>query len=102
MAKRASAEKRSEWEERVRKQRESGLSIAKWCGQQHISTHLFHYWRKRIFLNQELNRSCFTELAETQEGGVLIECGGLKIRLEKGFDPATLRDCLSVLRKIAC
>ena len=41
------AEKKIEWEEKIRQQRESGLSIERWCEQNQIATHVFHYWKTR-------------------------------------------------------
>ena len=40
---------KKEWEGRICKQRESGLCIEEWCRQNKLSSHQFHYWKKRLF-----------------------------------------------------
>ncbi len=91
----------TEWKDRISEQRTSGLTIKQWCKERQISTQQFYYWKKRV-VESGLERRSFIELAEGRKEGIIIECGNLKIRLEKGFDITTLRDCLSVLGKITC
>ncbi len=44
----ASFQKREEWEEKIRQQKESGQSIMKWCEENNISYHTLNYWRERL------------------------------------------------------
>lgn len=40
--------KLSEWRERVKECRSSGLSVKAWCGEQHISPQTYYRWEKEI------------------------------------------------------
>lgn len=97
-----SPEKKLEWEERIRNQRESGLSIEKWCQQNQILPHRFYYWRDRLLPKLGLDRSSFTELVQTKGSGICIEYHGIRIHLERNFDPSILKECLSVLKELKC
>jgi hypothetical protein len=96
-----SQEKRQEWEERFHKQKASGLSIKHWCRANQITSQSFHYWRAKL-LPKEVARSCFTELVDTKDVGILLEYNGVRIHLEKHFDVLTLKHCLEALRGITC
>ena len=102
MPKPSSPEKKLEWEEKIRQQRESGLSIERWCRQNQILPHTFHYWKDRLFPKPPLTRSCFTELSPKQGTGICIEYHGIRIHIDKSFDPATLKSCMSALKGISC
>jgi hypothetical protein len=102
MSKPLPPEKRLEWEEKIRKQQESGLSMEKWCNQHQIPSHRFYYWKERLFPKPPLNRSCFAELPDSKNTGIAIEYRGLQIRLDKHFDSAALKRCLSALMEIKC
>lgn len=41
-------QKRSAWEQRMARFRESGATIAKFCGSENVSVHTFHYWVGRL------------------------------------------------------
>lgn len=63
-----------------------------------ISQALFFYWRAR--LKQNPKRDHFKELVdESCKSGVCIERAGFQILIEKGFDPATLSQCLQLMSK---
>ncbi len=40
--------KRRAWETRFAKYRASGLTVARFCQQEQVSTHTFYYWAKRL------------------------------------------------------
>jgi|GEM_PF-1364684 hypothetical protein len=102
MSKPTSVDKKIKWEEKIRRQRESGLSIERWCRQNQITSCSFHYWKNRLQSKSELTRSCFTELPTDQGTGITMEYHGIRILIDKSFDPATLRNCLAALRDIQC
>jgi len=102
MPKSVSSEKKLKWEEKVRQQRESGLSITRWCRQNQIHPNTFRYWKDRLSPKSPLTRSCFTELSTSLGTGIYIEYRGVRIHIDKCFDPATLKNCLSALRGIQC
>ena len=58
-----SEEKKQQWKEDILKQRESGLSIEKWCRTNNIAAHTFHYWQQKLF-PKILDRSTFTEISD--------------------------------------
>ena len=98
----SSETKRLAWEEKIRLRRESGLSIERWCRENQVSPHTFHYWKDRLFPKVILNRSCFTELADARASGISIECQGILIHLDKHFEPSTLKRFLAVLKEMKC
>ena len=98
MKKQISPEKRLEWEEKFQKHRESGLSVNRWCLENQISKSSFNYWKERLYPRQQiLFRSNFVELSSTQNTGIVIECRGLTVRLDRKFDSSVLKQCLTVL-----
>ena len=109
MAKSFSVEKKQLWKENILKQRESGLSVAAWCRENNFNTHTFGYWQGKLF-PKKLDSSSFTEIKDKNDpknfvikgSGIIIECQGIHIRLDKQFDSSVLRQCLEVLRGAAC
>lgn len=98
MPKSISKEQKLNWATKMRQQKESGLSINEWCRKNQITKGSFHYWKNHLQLETKLTRSCFKELIVDQGTGISIEYQGIRILIDKSFDPATLRNCLSVLR----
>jgi hypothetical protein len=39
---------RDQWRQRIKRQRESGLSIAEFCRREDVSTHGFYVWRRNL------------------------------------------------------
>ena len=101
MKKPISVEKRNEWGEKFCKQRESGLSIDRWCHENQVPPHAFYYWKERLFPKSLADLS-FSELANVKTTGITIEYRNLRIHLDKHFDPGVLKQCLSVLMGIRC
>jgi hypothetical protein len=97
-----SAAKKLEWEARILQQRESGLSIERWCRQNKITSCSFHYWKDRLFSKSELTSSSFAELPEDQGSGIAIEYQGMRVLIEKSFDPDTLKWRLAALKSFLC
>lgn len=48
MARTSNAEKRAEWESRLRRYRGSGLSIGGFCTRESVSVASFYYWSRRL------------------------------------------------------
>ena len=97
-----SSEKKLAWGENLRKQKESGLSIDRWCNENQIRTYTFRYWKERLFPKPLPSRLSFSELPDAKETGITIEYRNLRIRLDKHFDPFVLKQCLSILMEIQC
>jgi hypothetical protein len=109
MPKSFSEHKKQQWKENILKQRESGLSVAVWCRENNFNNHCFKYWQKKLF-PKILDSSAFTEIKDKKNSenfirkgvGITIEYQGIHIHLDKYFDSSVLRQCLEVLRGIAC
>ena len=97
-----SEEKKQEWKDRIQKQHESGLSIKCWCEKNDVSSRVFYYWRFKLSQKTSLTRSQFTEITDSRDVGISIECNGVRIHLEKHFDALILKRCLSILKEIKC
>ncbi len=89
---------KKEWGERICKQRESGLCIEEWCRQNKLSSHIFHYWKKRLFPKKESNKASFTELLDVKGCIIDIQYRDAKLRVES----PTLKQCLQILTEIKC
>lgn len=101
MPKPLSLEKKLEWQERIRKQQESGLPIERWCRENQIAKHTFCYWRDKLS-SKSLSRSSFSELKDVEKTGIKLEYSGIFIHLDKDFESSTLKNCLAVLKEIKC
>jgi transposase-like protein len=94
-------QQKQDWKDRISQQQQSGLSIKQWCSQNQIKPHIFYYWKKRLsYKNASISHSSFTELTPPKETGISIECHGFLLRLDKHFDPFTLKQCLITLREL--
>lgn len=89
---------KKEWEGRICKQRESGLCIEEWCRQNKLSSHQFHYWKKRLFPKKESHRANFTELLDVTGCIIDIQYRDAKMRVES----STLKQCLQILTEVKC
>jgi len=101
MPKPTSEEKRREWAEKIRAQKESGLSIEKWCREHQIKSSVFYYWKDTLLSRAALTRSSFTEIPSSAESSFSIEFRKCHIRFSR-FCPMTLQSCLVVLRETLC
>jgi hypothetical protein len=97
-------ETRLEWQEKIRKQKDSGQTMALWCREQQVNYQSFLYWKKRFNSAQNtLVRSSFLELLDASEGpGVHIEYKAFRIVLEKNFNETVLIQCLQILGRVPC
>lgn len=99
----ASPERVQEWKNLILKQRESGLSIEKWCKGNNIPTHTYHYWREKLFpKTPPLTRMSFTELKDYQDTFLLVECKDTRISLSENFNVATFKRCIQALKEMEC
>jgi len=101
MPKPLSQEKKLDWQEKIQKQQESGLSVQRWCHENQISKHNFCYWRDKLS-PKLLNQPSFTELKDLEKTGITIEYAGFYIHLDKNFESSTLKACLDILKDVKC
>jgi hypothetical protein len=108
MGKPSSEEVKHQWLEKIQKQRASGLSIQSWCKANNIINHVFYYWEKKIFPKSIVDRSDFVELSNKKNADALIrseifiEVQGMRIHVDRQFDPSTLKQCLKVIKEMSC
>lgn len=81
-----SEEKQLEWKNLIERQRQSCLSIEKWCLQNQIRPHNFHYWKEKLFPKQ-LQKSNFTELNMKRPDALTLQARGVYIRMGSDCDP---------------
>jgi len=95
--------KSRDWEQKIQKQKQSGLNVSRWCRENQIPYNTFIYWKRRFVRVVPLERKSFVELAEnSSKSGIQLECDGIKVIVEKGFDFSTLAKCLQALRSSQC
>jgi hypothetical protein len=86
MPKPTSPEKQLEWKGLIQKQQASGLSIDKWCLQNQIIPHVFHYWKSKLSPKQ-LEKSSFAELNIKRPDAISLQARGIYVRLGSDCDP---------------
>jgi hypothetical protein len=95
MARPASAALWDEWRQRVQRQRESGLSIVEFCRNEHVSSHRFHVWKRRL-----------RQATSSQHGADTISIGRrsrkrpTSLRSSPRRHPTRAQPALSTLRRI--
>jgi hypothetical protein len=95
----AVSNKSRDWEQKIQKQKQSGLSVSRWCRENQVSYNTFIYWKRRLVRVALLERKSFVELTEnSSKSGIQLECDGIRVNIEKGFDSSTLARCLQALR----
>lgn len=100
MFKRVSPEKRAEWREIIQKQQKSALSIQRWCNENQIKVHLFHYWKGELFRKESISKASFIELKDEKLKEIVIEYKGFHIHIESDFNPQLFKKCLTVLKEL--
>jgi len=98
------------WRELIRQQEGSGLSVARFCGQQGVAVSSFFFWRRKlkgsaaptfVELMPAVELPVSTLRAGESESPSPIElqlrCGTI-VRVREGFDVPTLRQVVEALR----
>ena len=89
-----------QWTEKLSDWRRSGLSMAAWCRQNDEGYCRFLYWRKRLQPKQSEGPGRFVELPVGRNRSPLcLECNGIYLHVDHGFDSSLLREVLAVLKK---
>jgi len=57
-----------EWRRRVKRQRESGLSIAEFCRREKVSPHSFHVWKRKLGQPESAGRTSKSAAAAKRSG----------------------------------
>ena len=89
----AAEQNRQNWQRLVEEWSKSGQSAASWCREHGVRYELFLYYRKCL-----RKRTGFTEITDGKsETGIYVEIQGAMIRIERAFDPRTLRRVVQTL-----
>ena|ERR1700728_1464011 len=97
----ASEDKQLEWKNLIEKQGQSGLSVEKWCLQNQLSPHVFHYWKKKLF-PKRLQKSSFTELNMRRPDEISLQVRGLYIRMGSDCDPRLRKQLFDLFAGLPC
>jgi hypothetical protein len=96
------------WKEKVLAWEVSGKSAKAWCKENQIPFTTLSSWKKR-FKQLRKNQTTesyrpFIELKDkhSSNSGIFLECHGVKIHLELGFNAAVLKQCLVCLKGTTC
>ena len=112
-----SEEKERLWRARIAEQRESGLSIRRYCSREKISEASFHSWKRELALREKERGQANQAVEVSQNSGgessfvplrvgpssssvanlELLHRSGHMIRIPAGFDDDALRRLLAVL-----
>lgn len=95
----AREERREEWRRIIAEQQASGQGVAAYCRERGIPVWKYSYWRKALGPEgaDEAPRG-FVELRPPRRAsGVSVESGRWLVRVEPGFDAATLLRALEAL-----
>ncbi len=91
------------WQKLVKEQAQSSLSVTDFCRDHQINRQRFYLWRQRFQSQSPASvTGAFLELVPSSkngESGIRLRVDpGLSIELDCGFDPATLRQVISVVK----
>src|ERR1700689_2922974 len=98
----APAALQKKWQELIRQQQQSKLSVSAFCRQHGFSDQAFYYWRKRLAASEPVR---FALVGASPEGAdrfaplELMLASGDRLRIAPGADAATLRVVLNALRE---
>jgi hypothetical protein len=101
MPKPLSEEKKLEWRNLIEQQRQSGLSIAKWCSQKSHSAPAFYYWKEKLFL-KPLQKTSFTEIHIKKPDSITLQACGISIRIGSDCDPILRKQIFSLFAGGLC
>lgn len=94
---RQAEERRGHWRGVIDTWRGSGLSKAAFCREHGIGIWQFYYWAQRLGELDADRAVAFARVSTAESGLRLVLPGGVRLEIEAGFDPATLRRVLAVL-----
>jgi hypothetical protein len=95
----AREQRREEWRQIIAEQQAGGQSTAAYCRERGIPAWKFSYWRKALApAEADGAPRGFVELRPARRAsGVSVEAGRWLVRVEPGFDAATLLRALEAL-----
>lgn len=90
------------WLELLKKWKNSGVGLKKWCEQNGHK-----YYQTRYQLRKLLDQNTSADFVEVTDqdhltGQICLIVGGVQVQLTKNFDPVLLQQVVSVLREVQC
>ena len=101
------AQKRRAWEARFARYRASGLSVARFCGQERVSENTFYYWAKRLRTASAMASLRADRTIPPRHASVTTPAGSntrepvVCFRWKTGTEVRVPADCLEVIRCLA-
>ena len=96
-----SENKQLEWKNLIEQQRQSGLSVDKWCLQHQIRSSTFQYWKDKLF-PKRLEKSSFAELNMKRSDAISLQAKGLYIRIGSDCDPHLRNQLFALFATLSC
>jgi len=96
-----SEDKKLEWENLIEQQEQSGLSIEKWCLQNQIKPHTFHYWKEKLF-PKSLQKTSFTEFNMKRPNAISLQARGVYVRMGGDCDPHFRKQLFALFAEGLC
>lgn len=99
--------KRDYWKGHLQQYVESGLSKAAYCRENNLNYDQFKWWYRKFKDEQENKSSTFVELTHKYintktEYPVIIEIGGMKVKVNEYVSRDTLKTVIAVLQEAVC
>ena len=86
------------WVNRIQERQQSGKSIRQYCAEQGIKEGQYYQWQRKLSSAREPERG-FVELkTKASLRRIVVEVGGCRMEVERGFDAVTFKEIVSVLR----
>jgi hypothetical protein len=73
----------------------------KWCLQNQIRPHIFHYWKDKLFPKQ-LQKSSFAELNMKRPDAISLQAQGLYVRMGSDCDPHLRKQLFTLFAGLPC
>lgn len=103
----------SQWAQRLRDQKASGLSITAWCEVNGVSRNTYFYWQKRLresaceelALQTESAMTPVSAFAEVKlcaaeaSGSIVVRMNGAEIEIKDGTSPGLVESVLNAMKK---
>jgi len=102
--------KRLEWSKKIELWKLSGKKASTWCREHQVLYGSFMWWLNRLSSKTCSSKEpvfCKAQFVELKNPlklspSISLECAGVKIHLQTGFDADLLKDCLGILRGFFC
>lgn len=97
----ASEEKQLEWKNLIEQQRQSTLSVKKWCQQNQIRHSTFQYWKEKL-CPKHLHKNSFAELNTKHRNTISLEAQGLYVRMDSDCDSHLRKQLFAIFAALSC